>query len=1281
MATPAVALEKFTTFGDLLKYLRRRVGLTQRELSIAVGYSDAQISRLEQNQRLPDLPTIAARFVTALELEREPEIVDRLLELAAEVRREDAPALGLPPFKGLLYFEEGDADLFSGREELTARLAGRLVNSIAGGERFLAVVGASGSGKSSVMRAGLISTLRWRTSSAGWPIYLLTPSARPIEALAASLTQETGSVVATANLADDLTADTRSLHLAIRRVVQGIRGSHALVVVDQFEELFTLCRSQSEQKAFVGNLLTAALEPDGPTIVAIALRADFYAHCADFTNLREALARNQEYIGPMTPGELKSAIEEPARRGHWELEPGLVDLLLHDVGEEPGALPLLSHALLETWQRRRGQTLTLSGYLASGGVRGAIAETAEAVFKDRLNQEQRTIARQIFLRLTELGEGTQDTRRRAALVELVPGADEQGAVDVVLKTLVDARLITTGEGTAEVAHEALIREWPTLREWLAEDREGLRLHRHLTESAQEWDALKRDAGALYRGSRLARATEWASTHRDELNALEGAFLQASQEWAEREAAEREAQRQRELDAAQRLAETEKRRAEEQAGAARRLRRRALLLTAALLVVGVLAAVALLLARQARQESQLSASRELAAAAISNLDVDPELSVLLALQAVTTTYGVDNTWTTEAENSLHRALLASHVRLTLAGHKAQVWSVAYSPDGTRLVTASQDHTAKVWDSATGKEMMTLQGHTAPVNTVAYSADGTRIATGSDDHTAKIWDASSGAELFTITGHGDAIFRVEFSPDSLRVVTAGADKTARIWDVATGKLLTTVTHDDAVLDATFSPDGSKIATNSWDGTVKMWDASSGKEVRTFIDQPGDNSSVDFSADGKRIAAGWFPPQGVKIWEVATGTELLTLSGHNNLVFDVAFGPDDPGSPSGAGGTLATSGLDRKVKVWALNVGRELFTLSGHTGAVNNIAFSPDGKSLATASPDGTAKIWDVTAGHELLAMPGQGRVAWSPDGTRLVEGFQNGPSKIWDASTGKELVTLAGRNVTAANLAFSPDSKRVATADIDGNAVIWDALTGKELFTLSGHTSNVEGVAFSPDGTRIATAAHDHTAKIWEASTGKELMTLTGHQTEVVSVVFSPDSTRLVTGDVEGTAILWDAVTGKQIGDFRGHTDTIWSVAYSPDGTRLVTGSRDGTARIWDALTGKELFTLSGHTGTVVGVAFNPDSKRVATGSRDGTAKVWDALTGKELLTLYGGSFGAGGVAFSPDGKRLAVAGDDAVRLYALDLNDLVSLARSRVTRALTTEECQRYLHVAQCPSSP
>ena len=716
----------------------------------------------------------------------------------------DVPAPGEPPFKGLQYFDEADSDLFFGREVLTAKLVNRLRES-----QFLSViVGASGSGKSSIVRAGLIPALKKGEPledgtqpperSRDWRVEILTPTAHPLEALATKLTRDSESVTATATLVDDLAKDPRSLHLYLRRTLtpslpleapvpegsrrsserrggdEGRRGSkgesHVLLVIDQFEELFTLSRDEFEREQFIDNLLYAVNQSQDVTLV-ITLRADFYGHLAHYPELREMAAHQQEYVGPMTTEELRRAIEEPAKRGHWEFEPGLVDLILRDVGDEPGALPLLSHALLETWKRRAGRTLTLKGYADAGGVRGAIAHTAESVYQN-LSPDQQTIARNIFLRLTELGEGTEDTRRRVELKELETGGAAAESVREVISKLADARLITTSEQGVEVAHEALIREWPTLREWLNQDREGLQLHRHLTEAAQEWELLERDAGALYRGAHLAQAREWAALHPIALNAQERAFLEASQESAEREEMEREAQRQRELEAARKLAEEQKARAEESSRANKRLRQRALFLAGAFLLALILAGIALFFGERANQnafaaqqaqsqavaQQRIATSRELAAASLSNLNVDPERSILLALQAVAVTYSINKTVLPEAEDALHHAVLASRARLTLSGHTDSLVTVAYSPDGTRLATASQDGTAKIWDAVTGKDLMTLGAEwTNPVRSIFWRIVlmATRVVTGHDDHTAKVWDVATGRVILTLSGHSDFV----------------------------------------------------------------------------------------------------------------------------------------------------------------------------------------------------------------------------------------------------------------------------------------------------------------------------------------------------------------------------------------------------------------------------------------------------------------------------------------------------------------------------------------------
>jgi formylglycine-generating enzyme required for sulfatase activity len=429
------------------------------------------------------------------------------------------PELGEAPYMGLRYFDTSDAALFYGREALTDELLARVQK-----ESFLAIVGASGSGKSSVARAGLIPA--WKAATIG-TVHVITPTARPLESLAASLTRESESVMATSSLIDDLMKDTRSLRLYVRRMLSGSGEKNLLLVVDQFEETFTLCKDPTERKAFIENLLMLADEDaERAARVVITLRADFYHQCAEYEGLRSALEKHEAYIGAMTSDELREAITAPAQRNGWDFQPGLVDVILSDVGMEPGALPLLSHALLETWKRRQGRMLTLQGYHEAGGVKKAITQTAENVY-DRLSLEQQTIARHIFLRLTELGEGVQDTRRRVKMEELAQ-PQERAAVDRVLMTLVDARLVTIEQYAAEVAHEALIREWGTLRKWLDKDRESLRLHRHLTESAREWERRGREVGELYGGTRLQQLEEWMKEQGDALSPLEAEFVRASQ---------------------------------------------------------------------------------------------------------------------------------------------------------------------------------------------------------------------------------------------------------------------------------------------------------------------------------------------------------------------------------------------------------------------------------------------------------------------------------------------------------------------------------------------------------------------------------------------------------------------------------------------------------------------------------------------------------------------------------------------------------------------------------
>jgi len=1287
---PDSTLEKFATFGDLLRFLRRRAGITQLELSIAVGYSDAQISRLEQNLRPPDIPTIEARFPSALGLEEEPRAVARLLDLAANSRREVAPASGYCPYKGLQYFEEADADLFVGREELTGRLVERLLSLASGSQRFLAVIGASGSGKSSLVRAGVIPAIRGNGKSADWDICILTPGARPVESLAASLTRESPSVAATATLMDDMQRDPRSLGIFVRRIMHARSSAPFLLVVDQFEELFTLSRSDAEQAAFIANLLTATAEPDGRVIILIALRADFYAYCASHMQLRGALAQNQEYIGAMTEDELRRAIEEPAHRGRWEFEPGLVDLLLHDVGNEPGALPLLSHALVETWERRAGRTLTLSGYTSSGGVRGAIAETAEVVFTDRFSPDEQQLARRIFLRLTELGDetATGDTRRRVTLDELILKAEDAKTTHALLRTLADARLVVTNGDSVEVAHEALIRQWPRLRGWLEDNRESLRLHRQLTGSAHEWETLDRDPEILYRGTRLSQARDWAVTHSEEMNALEREFLAASAWRAEHEAAEREKQRQRELEAAHKLAEA-------QTSFARQLGRRAVYLTGAFVVALLMALVALYFGSQARQtavtaenERRIATARELAAASLNNLNVDPERSLLLALQSISTTRSVDGAILPESIESLHRALVSSPIRATLSAHGTPVLSAAYSPDGKRLATIGNDGTVQLWDPSSRRELLRIAGTTQPsdvvtIQRVVFSPNGKLLAA-CDGSEIKLYDPASGSELRALTGHPADVTAIVFSADGRYIASGGVDGSVIIWEAAGGSIHARLAGHTATIEGlAFSPDGQWLVTAGDDDALNLWNVATGDLLHDYSDFTAEVGGPAFSPDGSLLA---FTDGTVHVWQLTFTTENGSTTVANREIYNIPGAASETFSPDG---TQLAGISGTQIKIWDAATGRELRSLVGHTDWVMGIAYSPDGRSLASTSLDGTAKIWDLGPGDEVLAVRGSvtnygTRVVYSPDGRLFATNGGDGSATLWDALTGMPRLVLRGHDQEVLSLSFSADGKRLATGSFDTTAIVWDTATGRKLLTLSGHTSAVRDVAFSPDGSHIATASFDGTAAIWDSSTGKQLREIRGHQGLVLGVAFSQDGTRLATSSTDGTAKIWDVETGALLLTLQGHDSGIRDIAYSPDGRRLATGSGDGTAILWDTETGSQLHRLSGHTSGIQSMAFSPDGKRLATGSEDNSAAVWDVATGSELFALPGSAGGVDGVAFSPldGGARLVVASNDAVvRVFLLRLDDLLTLAQTRLTRSLTTDECRKYLHVEHCPAEP
>ncbi|NEO20937.1 AAA-like domain-containing protein [Moorena sp. SIO4A5] len=559
---------------------------------------------------------------------------------------------------------------------------------------------------------------------------------------------------------------------------------------------------------------------------------------------------------------------------------------------------------------------------------------------------------------------------------------------------------------------------------------------------------------------------------------------------------------------------------------------------------------------------------------------------------------------------------------LTGHQDSVFSVAFSPDGQRLATASVDGTARIWDNQ-GNEIAVLTGHHDRVWSVAFSQDGQRLATASVDGTARIWD-NQGNEIAVLTGHQGWVFSVAFSPDGQRLATASSDGTARIWDNQGNQIALLTRHQSSVESVVFSPDGQRLATASSDGTARIWD-NQGKELAVLRGHRDEVWSVAFSPDGQRLATA-SKDGTARIWDLQ-GHELTVLTGHQSWVSSVAFSPD--------GKTLATASWDNTARIWELQ-GNEIALLTGHQSSVESVAFSPDGKTLATASMDKTARIWELQ-GNEIALLTGHQSsvesVAFSPDGKTLATASMDKTARIWD-NQGNEIAVLTGHRDEVWSVAFSPDGQKLATASKDNTARIWDN-QGNQIALLTGHQFWVYSVAFSPDGQKLATASSDHTARIWD-NQGNEIAVLTGHHERVNSVAFSPDGQKLATASADGTARIWDN-QGNEIAVLTGHRDEVWSVAFSPDGQKLATASKDNTARIWDNQ-GNEIDVLRGHQDEVYSVAFSPDGQRLATASKDGTARIWD-LQGNEIAVLTGHRDEVWSVAFSPDGQKLATASSD------------------------------------------
>ena len=1168
------------------------------------------------------------------------------------------------PFRGLEVFREEDKDFFFGREALSLHISEYLT-----GKGFMAVLGPSGSGKSSLVQAGVIPQLRVQ----GQLIALFTPSQQPLTELAFTLQtlfEQSGKPQPAEQILARLRDSTDALSFITRELIQATKSKGLCLVIDQFEELFTLTKFD-EREAFVNTLCQAFQQPAGLVKIIFTMRSDFIGQCVVYPKLNQLITGHLIQIAPMDNQALTQAIEAPAQLAGLTLEVGLLQRILDDVTGASSELPLLEHALLELFERRRGSLLTLSAYVEIGGIEGALAKRAEAEYQNLDGEEKQTLRKLFVLGLIHPGEGAEDTRRRATKEELLAIGSDSVITETLLNHWTQARLFTAyrdeGRDTdmVDVAHELLIRKWPRIFDWMSEDRENARLINRLRRLAQAWDQAGRDGDHLLRGAPLQQMTALCEQERVHLTPLEIDFVTAGRDRHQQVHLEKEARQQQEL-----------------ANAHKQTVRTRIVAGAFVMLVSIFGTISYLQKTQTELQAQATELK-------ANEVVEKTLETNFALA---NNYNEKAITSLENNNSIEAWLYTlAALSLDIPQDKNTVefmgrfanpkmrdanqllWksplnienvALQFNPKNKVIALVGKDHKIRLIDSEQGTPISILSGHSGPIKRIVFSKDGNILASTSSDKSIRLWKFNFeqtqpfyNAKMI-LTDQKD-ISRLAFSDDNELLVASSKLDDVKIYKVSNGKVLHSFQIKNTDINTTlFLSDNKSIVTGDSNGIIRIHNIISPEKIIEFDTGYGEIS--DLILDNKNLISAHKNGEVVS-WNMHDSSSIKEEHKVNNNGNQVVILETFQG-----GGQFASMDEKQNISIWnidtldakKINLSNAFKSMNGTS--ISNIisldnprslSINHDGSTLAFMKNSFELNLIDIETGKKtspLLGHKGPVRaVDISPDGQSIVSAG-NKTVKIWDLNSGQLITSIQAHNKIIWDVAYSPNGNTIASASADNLIKIWDANTGRLKQTFDAHKDITFGIAFSPDGKTLVSSSKNKAIVLWDVETGSIINILKGHNKRVWEVTFSPDGEFLASASFDHSVILWKVNSGVPVRKFLGHTDAVWSVDFSPNGKKLASSSSDGTVKTWDSLTGIELNSFN-YNSRVYDVKFSPDGKYLAAAlSEDNSIKIWEPHSGLNTSTIVGQRFGD--VLFTKNGKRLiSASGDGLVSVWQINLD--------------------------------